>query len=218
MIFIAVIGKTQEAAAVPSTPKQNFVQLPLLILPWKGFRRLPGYLQNGPEDLYYFYQNLLTALHLVSPVKRFHSNIYYHDKLLKTLDAKIHRASREYRKSRDSSLLILINKLSADRELLRVSLERQEEGTVLSVPPNPKSLSRLFRRRCIPNKNPIACLRFTGSGLVTDPVNIAEHLNAYFASCYLPIPANSKPLLTAASLHALNGQGNHPTLSNVTIA
>ncbi|GAA49004.1 reverse transcriptase SjR1 [Clonorchis sinensis] len=74
------------------------------------------------------------------------------------------------------------------------------------VPSNPKSLSRLFRRRCIPNNHPIACLRFTDSGPVTDPVNIADHLNAYFASCYLPIPPNSEPLLTAASLQTLNGQ------------
>ncbi|GAA56334.1 hypothetical protein CLF_110629 [Clonorchis sinensis] len=60
--------------------------------------------------------------------------------------------------------------------------------------------------RCIPNNHPIACLRFKDSGPVTDPVNIADHLNAYFASCYLPIPPNSEPLLTAASLQTLNGQ------------
>ncbi|GAA53826.1 serine/threonine-protein kinase MRCK beta, partial [Clonorchis sinensis] len=126
-----------------------------------------------------FYQNLLTALHLVSPVKRFHSNVSGHDRLLKILDAKIHRASREYRKSQDFSLLILISKLSTDRESLRA---------------------------LYPNNHPIACLRFTDSGPVTDPVNIADHLNAYFASCYLPIPPNSEPLLTAASLQTLNGQ------------
>ncbi|GAA42751.2 hypothetical protein CLF_112338 [Clonorchis sinensis] len=111
-----------------------------------------------------FYQNLLTALHLVSPVKRFHSNVSGHDRLLKILDAKIHRASGEYRKSQDFSLLILISKLSTDRESLRVSLERREESTVLRTPSNPKSLSRLFRRRCIPNNHPIACLHFTDSG------------------------------------------------------
>ncbi|GAA52917.1 hypothetical protein CLF_109085 [Clonorchis sinensis] len=126
-----------------------------------------------------FYQNLLTALHLVSPVKRFHSNVSGHDRLLKILDAKIHRASREYRKSQDFSLLILISKLSTDRESLRALYPEQ--------PPN-------------------CPLRFTDSGPVTDTVNIADHLNAYFASCYLPIPHNSEPLLTAASLQTPNGQ------------
>ncbi|GAA48905.1 hypothetical protein CLF_102195, partial [Clonorchis sinensis] len=45
------------------------------------------------------------------------------------------------------------------------------------------------------------------SGPVTDPVNIADHLNSYFASCYLLIPPNSNSLLTAASLQTPNGQG-----------
>ncbi|GAA49555.1 pol-related protein [Clonorchis sinensis] len=58
-----------------------------------------------------------------------------------------------------------------------------------------------------PEQPPNCPLRFTDSGPVTDPVNIADHLNAYFASCYLPIPPNSEPLLTAASLQTLNGQG-----------
>ncbi|GAA55656.1 hypothetical protein CLF_108581 [Clonorchis sinensis] len=44
------------------------------------------------------------------------------------------------------------------------------------------------------------------SGPTTDPVNIADRPNAYFASCYLSIPPNSKRLLSAASLQPLNGQ------------
>ncbi|GAA55508.1 hypothetical protein CLF_108199, partial [Clonorchis sinensis] len=64
-------------------------------------------------------------------------------------------------------------------------------------------LSTNTHRALYPNNHPIACLRFTDSGPVTDPVNIADHLNAYFASCYLPIPPNSEPLLTAASLKLL---------------
>ncbi|GAA48848.1 hypothetical protein CLF_102111 [Clonorchis sinensis] len=52
------------------------------------------------------------------------------------------------------------------------------------------------------------------SDLITDPVNIADHLNAYFASCYLPIPANSKPfsLLHLCKLLMVKCCLNHMTV------
>ncbi|KER26649.1 hypothetical protein T265_06151 [Opisthorchis viverrini] len=76
----------------------------------------------------------------------------------------------KYRKSQDFSLLILINKLSTNRESLRVSLEHRGENFVHSAPSFSKFLRRLFRKRSTPSSHPVACLRFTYGGPVADPV------------------------------------------------
>ncbi|KER20372.1 hypothetical protein T265_11070 [Opisthorchis viverrini] len=153
-----------------------------------------------------FHQSLLIAFHLVSPVKRFHANISSHDRLLKTLDAKIHQASSEYRKPQDFSLLILINKLSTNRE-------RREENTVLRAPFHSKLRSRLFRRRCTLNSHPIACLRFTDIGPITDPTITATYDAGYStATVYLDIQKAFDQVPHASLLHKLSTVGIIGTL------
>ncbi|KER33742.1 hypothetical protein T265_00428 [Opisthorchis viverrini] len=116
-----------------------------------------------------FYQNLLTSLYLASPIKSFYPGSSRHDKLLKALENKIRRAGREYRKSRDFSLILLINKLSTDQESLRVSLECREENTALRGPSSCKLLGRLFRGRCTPNCHQVTCLSSTNGSFITHP-------------------------------------------------
>ncbi|GAA52787.1 hypothetical protein CLF_108812 [Clonorchis sinensis] len=111
-----------------------------------------------------------------------------HDTLLRLLDNKPHETGREYRKSWDFSLTLPTSKLSNDRQSLRVSLECREESTIFRDLSRCKLLIRLFRGHCTRNSYSVACLRSTDGSFITYPVNIADHLNAYSASCYLHFP------------------------------
>ncbi|KER20255.1 LOW QUALITY PROTEIN: hypothetical protein T265_15363 [Opisthorchis viverrini] len=144
-----------------------------------------------------FYQNLLTSLYLAPPIKSFYLGISRHDKPLKALDNKIRPDGCEYRKFLDFSLIHFINKLSTNRESFRVSLEY--ESTALRGPSSSELLGRVFRGRCTPNCHQVTCLSSTNGSLTTHPVNIADHLNAYFASCFLPPSPKFNPTISASN-------------------
>ncbi|GAA48507.1 hypothetical protein CLF_101692 [Clonorchis sinensis] len=142
---------------------------------------------RGLQTFNLIFSNERSLCHFVQR-SQFSPCISRRDTLLKALGNKIHQAGREYRKSMDFSLILLISKLSIDREYLRVSPECREESTSIEAPSHRGLLNRLFRGRCIPNSHSVTCLRSTDGSFITDPVHIADHLNAYFASFYLPTP------------------------------
>ncbi|GAA54047.1 U4/U6.U5 tri-snRNP component SNU23 [Clonorchis sinensis] len=179
-------------ATVPPNPPLFHLLPPYILLAFSYllvFRDCNDFFlsSNTQRNCDIFYQNLLNYLHLASRIKGFHPGISPCDKLLKALDNKIHGAGGEHRKFRDFSLLLLINKVSTDRESLRVPLECHEESTTLKDPSRCKLFSRLFLARCTTNSHSVTCLRSTEGSFTTDLVNISNHLNAYFANCYLPL-------------------------------
>ena len=136
-----------------------------------------------------FYSRITAIINTISPHRTLATKVGVSDKSIHRLIRKADKLSRRFLKTRDVAAVIQCQKVMTQISSLKLAKEKSEENAAIAHPSSYNRLTTLYRKRCLSKVQAIQCIRTTDGRLLVDPQDISEHLNTYFASCYVPAPA-----------------------------